>query len=555
MTVAAEPPILTTTTTGWPGYTVPDRRRGPISERGIGGQLDLPRAHEGGFGGGFFAVAVTPDPAMPRLPNDGFTPTADGPTMPLSPPRDLADARHAALAMTARLFRRDAASAGRNAAVRFLAAKRVAEPAPETAKWTGRSAPRYPGLVDRMHHHAAARVRGFGTSVFTEMSRLATQHGAVNLGQGFPDFPGPGFVKEAAKAAIDADLNQYAVAYGAPRLRTAIAADWARERGRTLDPESEITVTSGATETIFDAIQAFLGPDDEIVAFEPFYDSYPASATLAGGRLVPVTLRPPDWRFDPDELAAAFSPRTRLLLLNTPHNPTGKVFSRAELDIVAGLCREHDVVALADEVYDRIVFDGAIHVPLAEMPGMWERTLSINSTGKTFSMTGWKIGYAVGPAGLNAALRAVHQFVTFASATPFQDAMAAAMEAAPGLGYYHRLRTEYAARRDLMRAALEGAGLPTLPIAGSYFLMADVVGLGFPDDVAFCRWLTAEVGVAAVPPSAFYLDPARAPLLARFCFAKREETLREAAARLARLPEKLAAGREFPHPLTPSPVA
>ena len=386
-----------------------------------------------------------------------------------------------------------------------------------------------------MDARAAQRIRGFGTSVFTEMSRLAAHHGAVNLGQGFPDFDGPDFVKEAAKAAIDAGRNQYAPSHGTPRLRAAIAATWARDHGREIDPDAEITVTSGATEAIFDALPAFLGPGDEVIAFEPFYDSYPPSAVLAGGRLRPVTLRPPDWSFDAGELAAAFGPRTRALLLNTPHNPTGKVFRRHELEHIGELCREHDVVAITDEVYERILFDGAEHVPLATLPGMWERTLTISSTGKTFSMTGWKIGYAVGPAPLNAALRAVHQFVTFATATPFQEAMATALEIAPGLGYYDRLRAEYGHRREVMRAALEENGLPTLPIAGSYFLMADIGHLGYPDDVSFCRALTAEVGVAAVPPSAFYTDPGRAPLLARFCFAKREESLRAAAERLARL--------------------
>jgi aspartate/methionine/tyrosine aminotransferase len=392
-----------------------------------------------------------------------------------------------------------------------------------------------------MDDRATRRIRGFGTTVFTEMSRLAVQHGAVNLGQGFPDFPGPDFVKEAAKAAIDADLNQYAISHGAPRLRAAIAAAWARDHGREIDPDREISVASGATEVIFDAIQAFMGPGEEVIAFEPFYDSYPAGATIAGGALRPVTLYPPDWRFDPEELRAAFTPRARLLLLNTPHNPTGKVFRRDELTQIAVLCQERDVVALTDEVYDRILFDGAAHVPLATLPGMWERTLTINSTGKTFSMTGWKIGYAVGPAPLNAALRAVHQFVTFATATPFQEAMATALEVALALGYYEELRAAYARRRELMRVALAGAGLPSLPIGGSYFLMADLSGLGFPDDVAFCRWLTSEIGVAAVPPSAFYQDPARAPLLARFCFAKRDETLAAAAERLAGLPAALGA--------------
>jgi aspartate/methionine/tyrosine aminotransferase len=384
---------------------------------------------------------------------------------------------------------------------------------------------------------AADKIRGFGSSVFSEMSRLAVQHGAVNLGQGFPDFAGPDFVKAAAKRAIDADLNQDAVSHGAPRLRNAIAAVWRTEHGREVDPDSEVTVTSGATEAIFDALQAFLGHGDEIVAFEPFYDSYPASAVLAGGKLAPVTLRPPDWTFDLDDLRGAFGRRTKAILLNTPHNPTGKVFSRAELEAIAELAREHDLVVITDEVYDRITYDDAEHIPIATLPGMWERTLTINSTGKTFSMTGWKIGYAVGPAELNAALRAVHQFVTFASATPFQDAMAGAFETAAATGYYELLTSEYDARRTLLRNALETAGMPTLPVAGSYFLMGDFSHLDFEDDVAFSRYLTAEIGVAAVPPSAFYADKGRAPKLARFCFAKRDETLLEAGRRLEKLRE------------------
>ena len=385
-----------------------------------------------------------------------------------------------------------------------------------------------------MDHRATPRVRGFGTSVFTEMSRLANLHGAVNLGQGFPDFAGPDFVKAAAKRAIDLDRNQYAPSPGTPRLRQAIAATWARDHDQDIDPESEVTVTSGATEAIYAALQALLGPGDEVIAFEPYYDSYPTSALLAGASLRPVTLAPPGWSFDPAELTAAFGPRTRVVLLNTPHNPTGKVFSADELALIARLCQDHDVIALTDEVYDRILYDGARHLSLATLPGMWERTLTINSTGKTFSMTGWKIGFAVGPPPLNAALRAVHQFVTFASATPFQDAMATAFEVAPGLGYYEQLRRDYTRRRDLLRAALEASGLPTLPIHGSYFLMADIAGFDVPDDVTFCRHLMETAGVAALPPSAFYAEPARAPRLARFCFAKRDETLHAAADRLAR---------------------
>jgi aspartate/methionine/tyrosine aminotransferase len=398
------------------------------------------------------------------------------------------------------------------------------------------------GPADVTSEVASPRVRGFGTSVFSEMSRLANQHGAVNLGQGFPDFPGPSFVKEAAKAAVDADLNQYAVSHGAPRLRAAIARTWNEQYGMDVDPDSEITVTSGATEAIFDAVQALAGAGDEIVVFEPFYDSYLPSAIMANATLRTVTLRPPDWSFDPDEATAAFGPRTRVLLLNTPHNPTGKVFTRDELAMLAELCQQWDVVAVADEVYERIVFDDAVHLPLATLPGMWERTLTINSTGKTFSMTGWKVGYAIGPARLTAPLRAVHQFVTFASATPFQEAMATALEQAAALDYYTDLNRTYHRRRDALKVVLDGANLPTLPVEGAYFLMADISHLGFESDVEFCRWLTSEMGVAAIPPSAFYLDPARAPLLARFCFAKRAETIQHAANRLAMVPERARSG-------------
>ncbi len=387
-----------------------------------------------------------------------------------------------------------------------------------------------------MDRFAAEKIRGFGTSIFAEMSQLAVKHAAVNLGQGFPDFPGPDFVKEAAKAAIDTDLNQYAVSHGAPRLRKAIAGMWGKAFGREIDLDREITVTSGATEAIFDALQAFLGPGDEVVAFEPFYDSYATGAILAGARLVPVTLQPPDWSYDIDTLRAAISPRTKVLLLNTPHNPTGKVFVCAELEAIAGLASERDLLVITDEVYDRITYDGAEHISLATLPGMWERTLTINSFGKTFSMTGWKIGFALGPASLNAAIRAVHQFVTFASATPFQDAMALALETAEERGYYQVLAAEYTARRDLLCNALNRSGLPTLAVSGSYFLMADFSHLDFANDADFCRYLVTEVGVAAVPPSAFYQDTRRAAKLARFCFAKSDATLTEAAIRLERLP-------------------
>lgn len=381
----------------------------------------------------------------------------------------------------------------------------------------------------------AERIGGFGTSIFTEMSRLAVEHQAINLGQGFPDFAGPDFVKEAAAAAISADMNQYAPSHGTPRLRRAVAADWARRYGREIDSDREVTITTGATEAIFVAMLAFLNPGDEIIFFEPFYDAYVADVAMAGATARVVRLHAPDWHFDLDELAAAFTDRTRLVLLNTPHNPTGKVFTRGELEMIANLCRRHDVTVLTDEVYDRIVFDANVHIPIATLPGMWERTLTVNSTGKTFSMTGWKIGFTVGPADLNAAIRTVHQFSTFATATPFQEAMAVALEAAEERGYYTQLRDEYAARRDRLRAILADAGLPPLECQGAYFLLSDVTPLGFDNDVDFCRYLVTEAGVAAIPPSAFYLDPGTAPPLARFCFAKRFETIDAAADRLAKL--------------------
>src|SRR5680860_647051 len=375
----------------------------------------------------------------------------------------------------------------------------------------------------------------FGQSVFSEMSQLARKHDAVNLGQGFPDFPGPEFVKQAAIVAIETDRNQYAISHGDPTLRREIACSWNEFYQRSVEPDTDVTVTSGATEAIFCALQAFLGPGDEIVAFEPFYDSYPAAAVLAGARFVPVRMHPPDWPLPLDALTAAITSRTRVILLNTPHNPTGKVFTREELEAIAALAQKHDLLVITDEVYDQITFGDAVHVPMATLPGMWERTLTIGSTGKTFSMTGWKIGYAIGPAELNAPLRAVHQFVTFASATPFQVAMAGAMRTARQIGYYHLLRSEYDARRGTLAEIMSGAGLDPLPIGGGYFLTANVEGFGFATDVEFCRWLVQEIGVAAVPPSAFYLEPSTAPLLARFCFAKSDSTLAEAGRRLSKL--------------------
>ncbi len=378
----------------------------------------------------------------------------------------------------------------------------------------------------------AARIQQFRETVFAEMSALSAQYGAVNLGQGFPDFAAPDFVKEAAKRAIDADHNQYAHPHGVLALREAVAADWGNRFGVEIDPVRQVTVTSGATEAIFDIIQALLDPGDELVVFEPFYDSYPASVTMAGGVMKAVRLQAPDWTFEPGDLEAAVSPRTRAILLNTPHNPTGKVFSREDLELIADVAQRHDLLVITDEVYDRIVFDGVEHIPIATLPGMWERTLTLNSVGKTFSVTGWKVGYAIGPESLVGALRSVHQWVTFATATPFQVAMAEAMVVAEGNGYYQHLTEAYTERRTILEAALSDAGLPVLYTAGSYFLMASFAEWGVHTDVEFSRFLITEIGVTPIPPSAFYVDPATAPQLVRFCFAKELSTLREAGQRL-----------------------
>ena len=378
----------------------------------------------------------------------------------------------------------------------------------------------------------AARVAGFGASIFSEMSALARQHGAVNLSQGFPDFASPAWIRDAAKRAIDADLNQYAISQGAPRLRQALAAKEAACYGLAYDPDTEVTVTSGATEALFAVMPALLDPGDEVIVFEPCYDSYAPSIVMAGGIPRFVRLEAPDWRFDPATLEAAVTPRTRLILVNSPHNPSGKVFSHAELEAVADLCRRRDLIAVTDEVYEHIVFPPATHIPLATLPGMRERTVTISSTSKTFSLTGWKVGYALAPPDLSDAIRRVHQFVVFCSATPLEEAMADAVQHAPERGYYAAFLADYEARRDFLYDALAAVDLHPQRPQGAYFIMCDVSHLGFPDDVAFARYLTTDVGVAAIPPSAFYSSPPPQQM-ARFCFAKNPQTLQAAAERLA----------------------
>ena len=373
----------------------------------------------------------------------------------------------------------------------------------------------------------ASRLAGFGTTIFTEMSALAERTGAVNLGQGFPDEDGPPEVLEAAVAALRAGHNQYAPLAGVPALRSAIALHQERFYGLPVDVEAGVQVTFGATEAIAAALLGLLEPGDEVVVFEPLYDSYAAGIAMAGGTRRVVTLRPPDWSFDADELRAAVTPRTRLLLLNSPHNPTGKVFSRAELSLVADVVREHDLIALTDEVYEHLVYDGA-HVPLASLDGMASRTLSVSSLGKTFSATGWKVGWATGPAELVAAVRASKQFLSFAGGTPLQVAGAAAL----GMGdaFYARLTAAFAAKRDRLCEGLRAAGLSPLPAAGTYFVNAIVPG----DAVEFCRSLVSRAGVVAIPTSVFYDDPEVGRSLVRFAFCKRDAVIDEAAARLAR---------------------
>ncbi|WP_284043050.1 pyridoxal phosphate-dependent aminotransferase [Actinoplanes sp. M2I2] len=382
------------------------------------------------------------------------------------------------------------------------------------------------------------RMRPFGTTIFTEMSALATRTGSINLGQGFPDTDGPAEMLDAAARALREGANQYPPLPGIPALRAAVAAHeqrfWRLER----DPDSEVVVTAGATEAIAAAILALCEPGDEVVTFEPYYDSYAASITLAGAVRRPVTLRPgADGRygFDEERLRAAFGPRTRLVLLNSPHNPTGKVFTAAELALIAELCREHDTYAVTDEVYEHLVFTDAAepHVPLASLPGMRERTLRISSAGKTFSCTGWKVGWATGPARLVSALTRVKQFLTFVNAGPLQPAVAVAL----GLGddYFTGFRDQLQARRDHLTAGLVEAGFAVQPSEGTYFVTADITPLGGTDGIEFCRELPGRCGVVAVPTQVFYDDRAAGRHLIRFAFCKRESVIDEAAQRLAKL--------------------
>jgi N-succinyldiaminopimelate aminotransferase len=378
-----------------------------------------------------------------------------------------------------------------------------------------------------------AKLAEFGTTIFSQMSELAQRTGAINLGQGFPDTDGPPEILEAAVEALRGGHNQYAPGPGIPALREAIAAHQRRFHGLHPDPDGEVLVTTGATEAIAAALLGLCDPGDEVVTFEPYYDSYAACIALAGATRRPVTLRPPGYPIDREEVAAAFSPRTRAVLVNSPHNPTGKVFTRQELDVIAAHCVEHDAIAICDEVYEHLVYDGRTHIPLATLPGMAERTLTISSAGKTFSLTGWKIGWATGPRPLVAAVQAAKQFLTFTSGAPLQPAIAYAL----GLpdSYFESFRAGMQAKRDRLCAGLEAAGLEVFRPDGTYFVTADIRPLGEADGHAFCLELPARAGVVAVPTVVFYDDKEVGRPLIRFAFCKRDEVIDEAAARLAGL--------------------
>jgi len=365
------------------------------------------------------------------------------------------------------------------------------------------------------------------------MTRLTLEHGAVNLAQGFPDFPAPAEVKEAAVRAIRADVNQYAITWGAGEFRRAIAERFEHDTGLAIDAEREITVCCGATEAMIASLLAVVDAGEEVVICEPFYENYGPDAIICGAVPRFVRLRPPDWSFDPQELAAAFNERTRAVILNTPNNPTGKVFTRDELEIIAEHCRRWNACAITDEIYQYLVYDGLRHISLATLPGMRERTITVNGMSKTYSVTGWRVGYAIAPAEITNAIRKMHDFLTVGAPAPLQEAGPTALRLPED--YYQKLCVDYQARRDRMLAALENAGFRCFQPHGAYYIMTDISGFGFANDVAFARYLVRDIGVAVVPGSSFYSDPASGSQQVRFTFCKTDATLDEAARRLQKL--------------------
>ena len=376
------------------------------------------------------------------------------------------------------------------------------------------------------------RLVEFGTTIFAEMSALALATGAINLGQGFPDTDGPQEVADAAVAAIRAGHNQYPPGLGIADLRLAVAEHQKRFYDLDFDPDTEVLITAGATEAIAAVMLSLLEPGDEVVLFEPYYDSHIAGIAMAGAQRRLVTLRPPHYRFDPDELAAAIGPRTRMIVVNSPHNPTGKVFDRQELELIAELCRRHDLLAVTDEVYEHLAYDGE-HIPMATLPGMRERTITVSSGGKTFSFTGWKIGWVCAVPELRDAVTTTKQFLTFVNGAPFQHAIAVGLRL--GDDYFDGLRAGLMARRDQLSGGLAAAGFEVFRPAGTYFVTADVRPLGFDDGMALCRKLPELCGVVAVPSVVFYDNEDEGRHLVRFAFCKRPEVLDEAVERLAKL--------------------
>ncbi len=381
------------------------------------------------------------------------------------------------------------------------------------------------------------RVQGFTESVIREMTRVVTQHGGVNLAQGMPNFPPPRELVEAAHRALDGDFHQYAITWGAPRLRQAIADKYRACYGLAVDPEREVTVCCGSTETMLSTLLAVLNPGDEVVVFEPFYENYGPGCIIAGATPVFVPLEPPGFGFDPDRLRRALSPRTRAIIVNSPNNPTGKVFSRAELETIADLCLSHDLLAITDEIYEHIVYDGLRHVPIATLPGMAERTVTISGISKSYSVTGWRIGYAVAPPELTLGIRRAHDFVTVGAPHPLQEAAAVAL-ALPD-SYYTWLREMYQAKRDLLLGYLERAGFVAWKPHGAYYILTDVAHFmqrhRIADDTAFAMFLIKEAGVATVPGSSFYAHGELGRTTIRFCFPKTDDVLREAGERLQKL--------------------
>lgn len=378
------------------------------------------------------------------------------------------------------------------------------------------------------------RLAGMGTTIFAEMSALALRTGSINLGQGFPDTDGPREIAEAAaRAVLNGHGNQYPPGPGIPELRAAVAEHQQRFHGLAYDPDTEVLVTAGATEAIAAALLALLEPGDEVIALEPFYDSYAACIAMAGATRVPLTLRAPGFRPDLDELRALITPRTRLLLINTPHNPTGTVLTLDELRTIAELAVEHDLLVVTDEVYEHLVFGTAVHHPLAALPGMRERTVSISSAGKTFSFTGWKVGWVTAPPALVSAVRTAKQYLTYVSAGPFQYAVAEALRLPDT--YFERFRADLQRKRDLLLDGLTAAGLRAFTPEGTYFITTDITPLGEKDGIEFCRSLPERCGVVAIPNAVFYEDPDAGRSLVRFTFCKKDEVLQEAVERLGRL--------------------